>query len=128
MFIVRKKTTEKPDSLAEYNIIGSLSGLGPGILIHALHEMRDPADAQAFLTSIRAIGRVLRHPLFQWSISQIVSETHRLTAIPPEKVDLEEVTSFVLDHLHVNDARLSITLDDILSVVIAGMASFRCLW
>ena len=88
MSIVRKKTTQKPDSLAEYNIIGSLSGLGPGILIHALHEMRDPADAQAFLTSIRAIGRVLRHPLFNWSISQIVSETHRLTAVPPEKVDL----------------------------------------
>ena len=88
MFIVRKKTTEKPDSLAEYNIIGSLSGLGPGILIHALHEMRDPADAQAFLTTSRSIARLRRHPLFKWSISQIISITYTLTTIPLERVDL----------------------------------------
>ncbi|KAA6380898.1 MAG: hypothetical protein EZS28_023573 [Streblomastix strix] len=60
------------DRLSDYNVVGSLLGLGEFILLEILCEMEIPQDAQQFLVLCRKTFKLLIHPRFMRIIQSII--------------------------------------------------------
>ncbi|KAA6395413.1 MAG: hypothetical protein EZS28_009061 [Streblomastix strix] len=60
------------DNLSDYNVDGSLLGLGEFILLEILSEMAIPQDVQQFLIVCRKIHKLQEHPRFEKIIYSIV--------------------------------------------------------
>ncbi|KAA6372462.1 MAG: hypothetical protein EZS28_032012 [Streblomastix strix] len=63
------------DHANEYNVDGSLLGLGEYILLEILNEMKLPQDAQQFLAVCRKIHQLQTHPRFAKIIQSITQIT-----------------------------------------------------
>ncbi|KAA6383531.1 MAG: hypothetical protein EZS28_020943 [Streblomastix strix] len=62
------------DHASEYNVIGSLLGLGPDILLELISEMKLPKEVQLFLVVCKKFFKLKDHPRFAkiiYSITQI---------------------------------------------------------
>ena len=70
-----------------YNIGGSLGGIGRGILLQTIHEMKEGKDIQELLSCSRTCRDVFSEPLYKWSISQTLAEIYQLKTIPFEQTD-----------------------------------------
>ena len=74
-------------SLAEYNIAGSLEGLGKELFLSIVHDMTAPADISTFLQLTKRISEVTKQPLFSWAESPAAANSYSIQAVPIEKVD-----------------------------------------
>ena len=69
-------------SISEYNVLGSLGGVGRTILAHVVHEMNDGHDIQQFLTSSSCLADAKRSELFPWSLSHSLAQKYMLQSVP----------------------------------------------
>ena len=74
--------------ISEYNVPGKLSGVGPAILSHVVHEMDDGHDVQQFLSSLRCAQKVMKDKHFPWSLAQVLSKSYSLRTVPVELTDI----------------------------------------
>ncbi|KAA6366542.1 MAG: hypothetical protein EZS28_037931 [Streblomastix strix] len=61
------------DDLSDYNVAGSLLGLGENILLEILCEMTTIQDARQFLVVCKKIYQLMEHPRY-WKIIQLINQ------------------------------------------------------
>ncbi|KAA6361634.1 MAG: hypothetical protein EZS28_042838, partial [Streblomastix strix] len=88
------------DELSDYNVSGSLLGLGQFILFEILCEMTLPQDARQFLVVCKKIYQLLEHPRY-WKIIQSKFQITPMFIIKKESQGKQQGNKFV--HSDKND-------------------------
>ncbi|KAA6387921.1 MAG: hypothetical protein EZS28_016550 [Streblomastix strix] len=88
------------DDLSDYNVSGSLLGLGQFILLEILCEMTLPQDARQFLAVCKKIYQLLEHPRY-WKIIQSKFQITPIFVIKKESQGKQQGIKFI--HSNKND-------------------------
>ncbi|KAA6389799.1 MAG: hypothetical protein EZS28_014671, partial [Streblomastix strix] len=106
------------DELSDYNVSGSLLGLGQFILLEILCEMTLPQDARQFLVVCKKIYQLLEHPRY-WKIIQSIFQTTPIFLIKKESQGKQQGMKFI--HSNKNDY-CTIAIDPVIK---DGIARFE---
>ncbi|KAA6377919.1 MAG: hypothetical protein EZS28_026554 [Streblomastix strix] len=99
------------DHESEYNVIGSLLGLGPDILLDLMSEMKLPQDIQQILVVCKKIYKLKDHPRFLQIIQSII-QIIPIFIIKESRQGIAEGNKFI--HSDKND-HCTIAIDPIIS-------------
>ena len=78
-------TAMSSTDLSEYNIVGSISGLGEAINLEIVHFMFDTLDVREFVALTHATSHLLKHPHLPWALTSVIS-THLCSLLLPHNM------------------------------------------
>ncbi|KAA6377300.1 MAG: hypothetical protein EZS28_027174, partial [Streblomastix strix] len=95
------------DELSDYNVDGSLQGLGQFILFEILSEMTFPQDARQFLVVCKKIYQLLEHPRY-WKIIQSIIQITPILIIKKENQGKLQEMKFIHSDENYDDCTIAI--------------------